>query len=196
MMDYNHWAPLGLLGEILPDADNRVTLAEDRDRFGVPVARVTFSLHEHDKQLSEFGARTVTDIVTAAGAEEVVEDPRYAHLVGACRMGSDSRTSVVDKWGQSHDIPNLWVCDGSIMPTQGSANPGLTIQALAAHSADYLVYHREHVLARKRPKDLGAPPIRYDLTPPDTWGKGMPRVQSRTPRTRVGLGGLRPAARP
>ena len=75
----------------------------------------------------------------AAGAEEVVQEPRYAHLVGAARMGHDPRTSVVDRFGRTHDIPNLFVCDGSIFPTQGSANPGLTIQALAARTADYLI---------------------------------------------------------
>ena len=193
MMDYNHWCPLGLLGEILPYADNRVTLAEDRDDLGLPVAKVHFDLYENDKRLIRFGVRTVSDILEAAGAEEIAEDPRYAHLVGACRMGSDPRTSVVDGWGQSHDIANLFVMDGSVMPTQGSANPGLTIQALAARTADYIAYHRQNILARERPHLLGAPPIRHDLAPPDTWGKGMPRIRSRTPRTRLGAGGLRPA---
>lgn len=193
MMDYNHWCPLGLLGEILPHADNRVTLADDTDQYGLRVARVNFDLHDNDKQLIAFGVQTIADVLKAAGAEDVVEDPRYAHLVGACRMGSDAASSVVDQWGQSHDIPNLFVCDGSIMPTQGSANPGLTIMALAARTADYIIYHRHNILARKRPTDLGAPPIRYDLAQPDTWGKGMPRVKSKTPHTRIGAGGLRPA---
>ena len=75
----------------------------------------------------------------AAGAEEVVQESRYAHLVGAARMGNDPRSSVVDGFGRTHDIANLFVCDGSILPTQGSANPGLTIQALAARTADYLI---------------------------------------------------------
>ena len=57
------------------------------------------------------------------GREEVVQEARYAHLVGAARMGSDPRLSVVDKYGRTHDIANLFICDGSIMPTQGSANP-------------------------------------------------------------------------
>jgi choline dehydrogenase-like flavoprotein len=53
----------------------------------------------------------------AAGAEEVVQEARYAHLVGAACMGNDPRTSVVDAFGRTHDIPNLFICDGSIMPT-------------------------------------------------------------------------------
>jgi choline dehydrogenase-like flavoprotein len=110
MMDYNHWAAFGLLGEILPWADNRVTLAEEKDKFGLPVAKVTFSLHENDKKLIEFGKDKVMEIMRAAGAQEVVQEPRYAHLVGGARMGRDPRTSVVDGFGRTHDIPNLFVC--------------------------------------------------------------------------------------
>lgn len=194
MMDYNHWSAFGFLGEILPHEYNTVTLAEEQDRFGLPVAKVTFGLGDNDKQLIAFGVQTTKDIMQAAGAEEVLEEPRYAHLVGACRMGSDPRSSVVDRFGRSHDIPNLFVCDGSIMPTQGSANPGLTIQALAARTADYLVYHRDGVLSRRRTEDLSAPPMRYDLSPPATWGAGVPRLKSARPRRKAGLGGLRPAA--
>jgi choline dehydrogenase-like flavoprotein len=69
----------------------------------------------------------------AAGANQVVQESRFAHLVGAARMGKDPSTSVVDKFGRTRDIPNLFVCDGSILPARGSADAGLTIQALAAH---------------------------------------------------------------
>jgi choline dehydrogenase-like flavoprotein len=139
MMDYNHWATLGLMGEILPHPDNRVQLAEETDRFGIPVAKVTFSLHDNDKKLIEFGKNKVIEVMRAAGARQVVQEARYAHLVGAARTGNDPATSVVDRYGRSHDIANLFICDGSVMPTQGSANPGLTIQALAARAADYLI---------------------------------------------------------
>ena len=63
MMDYNHWAAFGLLGEILPWADNRVTLAEEKDQFGLPVAKVTFGLRENDKKLIEFGKNKVMEDV-------------------------------------------------------------------------------------------------------------------------------------
>jgi choline dehydrogenase-like flavoprotein len=175
MMDYNHWCALGLLGEILPDAGNRVTLAEEKDEYGLPVAKVTFSLGENDKKLTKFGKETVEQVMWAAGAEEVVQEARYAHLVGAARMGSNPRASVVNGFGQSHDIANLFICDGSIMPTQGSANPGLTIQALAARTADYLISERENVLAGKRPSYQVGPPIRRDLSPRGTSGHGVPR---------------------
>jgi len=175
MMDYNHWAALGLLGEILPWEDNRVTLADETDRHGLPVAEVTFNLHDNDKKLIAFGKEKVEEIMRAAGAEEVVQEARYAHLVGGARMGNDPRASVVDKFGRTHDIPNLFVCDGSILPTQGSANPGLTIQSLAARTADYLIAEGSNVLA-KRPASVSRPPIRHDLAPAGTAGRGVPRL--------------------
>ena len=175
MMDANHWAAFGLLGEILPWEDNAVTLAQETDRFGLPVARITFSLHDNDKKLIAFGRKTTEDVMWAAGAEEVVQEARYAHLVGGARMGRDPHTSVVDAFGQAHDIANLFICDGSILPTQGSANPGLTIQALAARTADYLISEREQVLAGRRGAGL-TPPLRRDLAPQGTSGRGVPRL--------------------
>jgi hypothetical protein len=175
MMDYNHWATLGVLGEILPWEDNRVELAEEKDRFGLRVAKVTFNLHENDRKLIEFGKRKVMDVLWAAGATQVVQESRFAHLVGAARMGNDPATSVVDRFGRTHDIPNLFVCDGSIMPTQGSANPGLTIQALAARTADYLIEQGDAIFSSSR-RDLTEPSIRYDFSPPHTKWKGNPRI--------------------
>jgi choline dehydrogenase-like flavoprotein len=171
MMDYNHWSGLGLLGEILPWPDNRVTIAQEKDQFGIPVARVDFSLHENDHKLIKYGKNVTMDVMRAAGAEEVVQESRYAHLVGAARIGKDPRTSVADEFGRTHDIDNLFICDGSIMPTQGSANPALTIQAFAAREADYIIDQGEAIFhAGKR--DMTKPKIRYNLSPPDTWGHG------------------------
>jgi choline dehydrogenase-like flavoprotein len=179
LMDYNHWAALGLLGEILPWPDNRIELdKEARDQYGLPVARVTFNLHDNDKQLIAYGKEKVKEVMWAAGAEEVVQEARYAHLVGAARMGSDPHTSVVNGFGQTHDIANLFIMDGSVFPTQGSANPGLTIQALAARTADYLIAERDNVLAR-RPGAHQAPPIRHDLSPAGTAGRGVPRFKGK-----------------
>jgi len=176
MMDYNHWATLGVLGEILPWEDNRVELANEKDQYGLPVAKVTFNLHDNDKKLIEFGKNKVMEVMRAAGAEEVVQESRYAHLVGAARMGDDPASSVVDKFGRTHDIANLIICDGSVMPTQGSANPGLTIQALAARAADYLISQGEGIFNGDK-RDLTTPPIRRDLSPPSTWGHGVPRLR-------------------
>jgi choline dehydrogenase-like flavoprotein len=111
----------------------------------------------------------------AAGAQEVVQEARYAHLVGASRMGRDPSKSVVDGFGRSHDIANLFVCDGSILPTQGSANPGLTIQALAARTADYLISQGDAIFTSNR-RDMTTPPVRRELSPPGTHGVGVPRM--------------------
>lgn len=176
MMDYNHWAALGVLGEILPWEDNRVELAEEKDRFGLPVAKVTFQLHDNDRKISRAGTEKTTEILYAAGAEEVVSEPRYAHLVGGARMGCDPRTSITDSFGRTHDIPNLFVCDGSMLPTQGSANPGLTIQALAARTADFLISNGADVL-RRQPRTVAVsdPPVRNHLSPRGVAGRGVPR---------------------
>ncbi|MGH9477269.1 MAG: GMC family oxidoreductase [Terriglobales bacterium] len=173
MMDYNHWAALGVIGEILPWYDNQVELAQEKDDFGLPVGQVTFNLHQNDRKLIRFAVQKVEEILRAAGAEEVAAESRFAHLVGGARMGNDPAHSVVDGFGRTHDIANLFVCDGSIFPTQGSANPGLTIQALAARTADYLIHQGEAIF---RPGTISRekPPLRRDLSPPATWSGGVP----------------------
>jgi choline dehydrogenase-like flavoprotein len=80
----------------------------------------------------------MTDMHQAAGAEEAITIDRYAHLVGGCRMATDERSGVVDENLRSFAVPNLFITDGSVLPTQGSANPALTIMALAARAAEYL----------------------------------------------------------
>ncbi|MBV9505906.1 MAG: GMC family oxidoreductase, partial [Acidobacteriia bacterium] len=123
--------------------------------------------------LIEFAKQMTMSVMWAAGAQEVVQEARYAHLVGAARMGNDPRTSVVDAFGRTHDIPNLFICDGSVLPTQGSANPGLTIMAMAARIGDYLISQGDTIFTTNR-RSIEPPKMRRDLSPPDTWGHGMP----------------------
>jgi choline dehydrogenase-like flavoprotein len=87
-------------------------------------------------------------------------------------MSATAGMGVCDKFGRTWDVPNLFVMDGSVMPTQGSANPGLTIQALAARTADHLVSCRGDLLKRS----FEEPPCRKELSPPGTFGRGVPRV--------------------
>ncbi len=189
MMDYNHWSALGFLGEILPWEDNCVELADETDRYGLRVAKVNFGLHDNDQKLIAWGVNKTMEVMSAAGAEEVVQEPRYAHLIGGARMGIDPKASVVDSFGRTHDIPNLFLCDGSIFPTQGSANPGLTIQSIAARTADYLIAEGDAVAHRPGRVHI-VPPIRYDLSPRSTAGRGMPRLKSSAHGIEIGLGGL------
>ena len=89
--------------------------------------------------------------------------------------GSDPGSSVVDKFGRAHDLVNLFVCDGSVLPTQGSANPGLTIQSLAARTADYLISQGENIFNSDE-RDMTTPPIRRNLAVKDSFSKGVPRL--------------------
>jgi choline dehydrogenase-like flavoprotein len=139
MRDYNHWYTLGVLSELLPHPENRVTVdSEVTDQNGIPVARMDYTQSENDRKNIAFAKQTLHDIWEAAGAQDVLVIDRYAHLVGGCRMGVDPERSVVDSDHRAWGIPNLFIADGSVMPTQGSANPALTIMALASRLADRL----------------------------------------------------------
>lgn len=154
MQDYNHYAAIGVLGEILPDERNRVTIhPTEKDGLGIPVPHIAFNLFENDHRIMRAGVATAREVLTAAGATETRSVDRFAHLVGTCRMGASPADSVVDQWCRSWDVPNLFICDGSVLPTQGSANPALTISALAGRTADWLreAVPRGELRARPRP---------------------------------------------
>jgi choline dehydrogenase-like flavoprotein len=139
MSDYVHWSCLGALCELLPQPGNRVTLAEEKDSRGMPVARFSYSRCDNDKQLMRAARQVMEDILGAAGADEVITIDRYAHLVGGARMAADENSGVVDRDCRSFAVGNLYITDGSVLPTQGSANPALTIMAIAARAADSLI---------------------------------------------------------
>ena len=136
MRDYNHWATIGVLNELLPHQDNRVTLADETDQYGLPVARMDYTLQDNDKANMAFSAGVITDILKAADAQDVLTIQRYAHLIGGARMGSSPDSSVVDPNQRTWAVPNLFISDGSVCPTQGAANPALTIMALASRLAE------------------------------------------------------------
>jgi choline dehydrogenase-like flavoprotein len=138
MRDYNHWYTLGVLNELLPHPENRVTLADETDDHGMPIARMDYTQTDNDRANIAYAKRILHDIWDAVDAQDVLTIDRYAHLVGGCRMGTDPETSVIDSDHRVWDVPNLFVADGSVMPTQGSANPALTIMALASRLADRL----------------------------------------------------------
>ena len=142
MRDYNHWSTLGALSELLPGAENRVTLADDCDTLGMPIARFDYTQCDNDRANITYAKATLTRILQAAGAQDILTIDRYAHLVGGCRMGTSREQSVIDADHRVWGVPNLFVCDGSVMPTQGSANPALTIMALAARLAERLAAKR------------------------------------------------------
>jgi choline dehydrogenase-like flavoprotein len=138
MRDYNHWYTIGCLSELLPRAENRVTLAEDTDRNGMPIARLDYTQCDNDRANIAYAKNKLHEILTAAEAQDILTIDRYAHLVGGCPMSGTPETGVIDSDHRAWDVPNLFVCDGSVMPTQGSANPALTIMALASRLAERL----------------------------------------------------------
>ncbi|MGZ6641039.1 MAG: GMC family oxidoreductase [Solirubrobacteraceae bacterium] len=138
MRDYNHWFTLGVLCELLPRAENRVTLAGESDARGMPIARLDYTQCDNDRANIAFAKGVLRDIWKASGAQDTLTIDRYAHLVGGCRMGTRPEESVIDADHRAWGVPNLFVTDGSVMPTQGSANPALTIMALASRLADRL----------------------------------------------------------
>jgi choline dehydrogenase-like flavoprotein len=138
MRDYNHWTVLGVLSELLPEAENRVTLAAERDDLGMPVATFSYSLCENDKKNIAYARKIVQEIWEGAQAQETLTIDRFAHLVGGCRMGFGPDDSVVDSFHRAWEVPNLIVADGSVFPTQGAANPALVIMALADRLAELM----------------------------------------------------------
>jgi choline dehydrogenase-like flavoprotein len=137
MARYNFQAGLKMVGETLPRADNRVTLADERDAHGLPVARVTYAYDDNDRRMIRHALAQMGCALEAAGARDIWhEEDDTCHLAGTARMGDDPATSVVDADCRSWDIPNLWICDGSVFPTVGGVNPSLTIQAIACRTAD------------------------------------------------------------
>jgi choline dehydrogenase-like flavoprotein len=146
MRDYNHWTTLGVLSELLPQADNRVTLADEHDAHGMPAARFDYTQCDNDRRNIAFARATLERIWEAAGAQDTLTVERYAHLVGGCRMGFGPDDSVIDADHRMWGVPNVFIADGSVLPTQGAANPALTIMALSSRLGERLA--RKHLRRR------------------------------------------------
>jgi choline dehydrogenase-like flavoprotein len=137
-----HDVGVWICGDDAPEPDNRVELDEERrDAFGIPGVRLHYRLSPNSEALAAKAIERVGTLCEAAGAAEVTVDygPRPVigwHLMGTARMGQDPASSVIDAGHRTHDVPNLFLADGSSMPTGGCVNPTNTIQALALRAAD------------------------------------------------------------
>jgi choline dehydrogenase-like flavoprotein len=138
MRDYRHWSVLGTLCELLPLPENRVTLSDLPDRHGIPVARLDYSQCDNDRANVAYGKETLRRIWEGAGAQDTLTIDRYAHLIGGARIGTEPDASVCDPHHRIWDTPNVFVADGSALPTQGAANPALTIMAASSRLAQRL----------------------------------------------------------
>jgi len=125
--------------EGLPSASNAVTLSEQRDEHGVPLAQVT---HSHDERTTALWNAALADgrrIFEAAGASEVWTGPQGAmHIMGGTIMGSDAGNSVTNQYGQLHDVGNVVIAGPGLFPTSAGVNPTFTATALAARSASHV----------------------------------------------------------
>jgi choline dehydrogenase-like flavoprotein len=134
----------GIIAEDLPDETNRVVLdPELKDGDGIPAPKIIYRMSENSYRLLRFHQERARESLLAAGAYETIIAPLIRetgwHLLGTAKMGADPGSSVVDAWGRAHDIPNLFIFDGSIWPTSSGMNPTATIAALALRCSDQLV---------------------------------------------------------
>jgi choline dehydrogenase-like flavoprotein len=138
MTRYNHMVGMKIVGEVEPSASNRVEVVDETDDAGLRIPKVTFSYSDNDRRLIKHALQFMGRALDAVGACNLWTENDTAHLMGGCRMGFTPQDSVTDGDGRTWEIPNLWICDGSLFPTGGGANPSLTIMALAARIGDRL----------------------------------------------------------
>ena len=141
---FGHSAGITTVGEQLPDERNSITSDPVvRDLYGMPVPRINYAPRENDRLMIKAMEKNIREIYDAAGATEILflnyNPGKAGHNVGTCRMGSDPQTSVLNSFCQSHDVPNLFVIDGSFFVSIGTANPTHTIQAIAVRASEYIV---------------------------------------------------------
>ena len=138
---YENMAGMWLVGEDMPQEGNAVTLSpEAEDQHGLPAPDVSFTDHPNDVAMRAHAWKQGQAIYDAVGATRTCPTPPYqsTHNRGTNRMSEKPRDGVVNNWGQSHDVPNLFVSDGSQFTTGGAENPTLTIVSLAIRQADYI----------------------------------------------------------
>jgi choline dehydrogenase-like flavoprotein len=133
-------------GECLPRFENYVHLDEEKhDAWGIPALHVSMTFGDNERRLCRDMSETAAEMLEASGVKEVhpindISKPGAAiHEVGTARMGTDPKTSVVNRWQQAHDVRNLFLMDGSVYPSSACQNPTITIMALAARASDYLI---------------------------------------------------------
>lgn len=149
---FNHQLVYGIIGEDLPEESNQVVLDSHlTDSDGIPAPKLLYRCSENSTRMLKFHVDRCLDAVNAAGATEthVVHQVRDTgwHLLGTTKMGADRSKSVVNEWGQTHDVPNLFVFDGSTFPTSGGVNPTATIMSVALRQTKHLIKNRGSVEA-------------------------------------------------
>ena len=140
---FQHMAGITIMTEDLPEEHNQVTLdPELTDSDGIPAPKINYTLSENTKKMLDHGVDRAKEILEASGATDLLASNLRRntgwHLLGTARMGDNQNTSVVDRWCRTHDVPNLFIVDGSVFTTGACINPTPTIHALALRTADYI----------------------------------------------------------
>lgn len=138
---YDRIAGMWLVGEDMPQADNRISLnSEAKDVFGMPVANVNYTDHPNDVAMRDHAYKQGAAVYDAVGAQRTILTPPYpsTHNLGTNRMSDKAADGVVNKWGQAHEVENLFISDGSQFTTSAAENPTLTVVALALRQADHI----------------------------------------------------------
>ncbi len=141
---FNRSAQWSIIGEDLPEERNRVLLhATSRDCDGLPAPALHYRTSDNSRRLLDFNLARATESLLAAGATEVLTMPQIRdsgwHLLGTAMMGDHAADSVVNRWGRVHEVPNLWIFDGSVWPTSSGMNPTATIAAFALRGAEHMI---------------------------------------------------------
>ena len=135
-------AGIKAFGEEQPNMENRLELASEKDEFGMPMGRLTHTYDRDAVALWNANLEEGLKIAKASGAKEAWSGRGVmptSHLLGGTIMGAGATNSVVDSYGQSHEIPNLWVAGPGVFPTEGASNPTFTIFALSQRGAEHMV---------------------------------------------------------
>ena len=138
---YDHMSCVWVCGEDLAREQNSITLhPTEKDQYGLPVPIVTKTYHANDDRITAHGLVQWRKLSEAVGATRVIDMPAYpaSHNMGTNRMSAKASDGVVNKWGQAHDVKNLFISDGSQFTSSSAANPTLTIVALAIRQAEYI----------------------------------------------------------
>jgi len=138
---YSNMAGMWIVGEDMPSATNRITLnPAEKDQWGLPIPDVHYDDHENDIAMRNHAYKQGDAVYQAVESTQTIEVPPYpsTHNLGTCRMSANPRDGVCNKFGQTHDIANLFISDGSQFTTGGAENPTLTIVTLAIRQSDYI----------------------------------------------------------
>ncbi len=138
---YPNMAGMWIVGEDMPQATNAVTLhPTEKDQFGLPIPNVHYDDHPNDIAMRDYAYKQGAAVYEAVGATRIIKVPPYpsTHNLGTCRMSEKAADGVCNKWGQTHDVKNLFISDGSQFTTSAGENPTLTIVTLAIRQADHI----------------------------------------------------------